>query len=276
MPTGYGQIFNTQKESALTVQALPWDDRWTRPIPTGRTFTKAKLLPPAADVASFIVMDACARGCRDHEARGRIIMEVGQPGTPAPGVLDAVRAALDTETLGYTAALGIDALEGAARLQVTETATARRREPHHRLQRARRPLFTLAFLAIFDTGARVALLPVVPGYPRYRQSTSAARLHPPLDRDRPRDAMDAGFVDAVSTLHRDVGLGASIASPANPTGTMIEPAAPRRAGLLRATTTAHLANLGRDLRPRPDQAPATALVGLQRCPSSSTARSTTP
>ncbi|WP_072395105.1 aminotransferase class I/II-fold pyridoxal phosphate-dependent enzyme [Hyphomicrobium sp. CS1GBMeth3] len=188
---------------------------------------------PAArsDIQSFIVMDVM-RAAADLEAKGRSVihMEVGQPGTPAPeSALAAARAALGTETLGYTAALGIDALRqriadsyreryglsiGAERIVICTGSSA---------------AFILAFLALFDTGARVAL--PSPGYPCYRHILSALGCRTPLIETGPETRW-MPTRDAVAKLHDEVGLdGLLIASPANPTGTMIEPA--RLAELIR-------------------------------------------
>src|SRR5262245_39438961 len=65
-----------------------------------------------SDVPPFIVMDVM-QAAAEREAKGdRVIhMEVGQPGTPAPrAALAAAARALDTQTLGYTVALGLPAL----------------------------------------------------------------------------------------------------------------------------------------------------------------------
>jgi len=63
-------------------------------------------------VPAFIVMDVMeAAAAREAQGHKVIHMEVGQPGTPAPcAALDAVKRALDHETLGYTVALGLPAL----------------------------------------------------------------------------------------------------------------------------------------------------------------------
>src|SRR5205085_8817238 len=67
------------------------------------------LVPP------FIAMDML-RAANEREAAGHSVihLEVGQPGTPAPkAVLDAARAALDGDRIGYTDALGIPPLRAA-------------------------------------------------------------------------------------------------------------------------------------------------------------------
>lgn len=196
---------------------------------------KARAPAARSDIASFLVMDVM-RAAAALEARGRSVihMEVGQPGTPAPAAaLAAARAALGTETLGYTAALGIDHLRqriarsyrdrygldvDAARVVVCTGSSA---------------AFLLAFLALFDTGAKVAL--PSPGYPCYRHILSALGCRSPLIETGPETRW-MPTLDALARLDGEVGLdGLVIASPANPTGTMIEP--DRLAALVRYCDT---------------------------------------
>jgi aspartate/methionine/tyrosine aminotransferase len=152
-------------------------------------------------------MDVMERA-RAAEAAGRRIihMEVGQPGTPAPqGALAALRGALD-QPLGYTVALGLPALRAGiadlyrrwygvdldpARVIVTTGSSG---------------AFLLAFTALFDAGDRVAL--GEPGYPSYRQILRALSLQPVVEDLEPLDV--AGLI---------------VASPGNPTGTMLDRAA---------------------------------------------------
>lgn len=147
-------------------------------------------------------------------------LEVGQPGTGAPeGVLDAARQALAGDKLGYTEALGIPALR---------EAVARHYKDYYGI-----PLdpgrvvvttgssggFVLAFLAAFDAGDRVAL--ASPGYPCYRNILSAFGVEPvclqaeAADRFQPTPAL-------LDRARRDGPLdGLIVASPSNPTGTML-------------------------------------------------------
>ncbi len=167
-------------------------------------------------VDPFIVMDVM-EAARAAEAAGRHIihMEVGQPGTPAPNAArQKLAEGMETGALGYTVALGLPELRARiarlykdwygvdldpARVVVTAGASG---------------AFILAFTALFDAGDRVAL--GVPGYPSYRQILSAMSVTPvPIET-----TFDARFQPVPSQIPDDV-QGMIVASPANPTGTML-------------------------------------------------------
>ncbi len=176
-----------------------------------------------SDIASFIVMDVM-REAAALEAQGRSVihMEVGQPGTPAPAAaLASAKSALGTETLGYTAALGIDGLRRRIARSYGERHNVDIDETRVVVCTGSSAAFILAFLAVFDAGAQVAL--PSPGYPCYRHILSALGCRSPLIETGPETRWMPTLV-ALERLDRLVGLdGLLIASPANPTGTMIEP-----------------------------------------------------
>jgi aspartate/methionine/tyrosine aminotransferase len=170
-----------------------------------------------SQVDPFIVMDVM-KAARAAEAKGRRIihMEVGQPSTLAPiQARQVVAESLVSDPMGYTVALGLpDLRQGIARLYmdwygldldpsrvvVTSGSSAG---------------FLLAFTALFDPRARVGL--ASPGYPSYRQILKALSLQP---IDILTDA-STGYqlsVQDVAALQLD---GLLIASPGNPTGTML-------------------------------------------------------
>lgn len=176
-----------------------------------------------SEVPSFIVMDVM-QAAAEREAAGRkvIHMEVGQPGTPAPrAALARVSQALERETLGYTLALGMPALrERIARYYADRYGVTV--EPERvAVTTGSSAGFVLAFLSLFDVGARVAL--PSPGYPCYRHILTALGQQPvPLVTDAASRWMPtAAQVDAAAR-ESDVS-GLIVASPANPTGTMLEP-----------------------------------------------------
>ena len=176
-----------------------------------------------ADIPSFIVMDVM-RAAAAKEATGvKVIhMEVGQPATSAPRTARAaVAAALDRDTLGYTLALGLPQLRqriaglyktwygidiSPDRIVVTNGSSA---------------AFVLTFLALFDVGQTVAL--PNPGYPCYRHILTALGVEPVLLETGPETRW-MPTVSGLETAAKQSELaGLLIASPANPTGTMIEP-----------------------------------------------------
>jgi aspartate/methionine/tyrosine aminotransferase len=189
-------------------------------------------------IAPFIVMDVMqAAAEREAQGHGIIHMEVGQPGTPAPrAALARVARALESETLGYTVALGLPALRERIACHYAERYSARVDPERVIVTTGSSAGFVLAFLALFDVGARVAL--PSPGYPCYRHILTALGQEPvPIVTDAAGRWMPtAAQIDAAA---RDRGVaGLVVASPANPTGTMLEPqrlaqtaAACRRAGI---------------------------------------------
>jgi aspartate/methionine/tyrosine aminotransferase len=188
------------------------------------TLSDENVLKPAPSrrgaISPFVVMDVM-RAANERQAAGHDIvhMEVGQPGTPAPRTArEAVKAAVDRDLLGYTEALGIPALReriarhykdayglsiGAERIVVTSGSSAG---------------FVLAFLALFDEGARV-LLPE-PGYPCYRNIVRALGLEPVALPVGPGER----WMPSAGMMTRDAP-GVLFASPANPTGTAMGRAA---------------------------------------------------
>jgi aspartate/methionine/tyrosine aminotransferase len=170
-------------------------------------------------IPPFIAMDVMRDAYRlAAEGADVVHMEVGQPSTAAPSkVREAAARALSEDVLGYTEGLGLPALRAriarhyrefygvavdAERVVVTGGASG---------------AFLLAFLAAFSVGDRVVL--VSPGYPAYRHILSALGVEVvdvaagPEDRFQPTPAL----------LDRVQGRidGVIVASPSNPTGTML-------------------------------------------------------
>ncbi len=176
-------------------------------------------------IPPFIVMDVM-RAANRREAAGDDVLhlEVGQPGTGAPrGVIEAARAALESDRLGYTEAFGIPRLR--------ERIARHYRDFYGHAVPVERIVvttgssggFLLAFLAAFEAGDRVAL--ASPGYPAYRNILRALGVQVvnietgPATRFQPsvellEKAADGGALD-----------GLIVASPSNPAGTVIPTAA---------------------------------------------------
>ncbi|HVC57252.1 MAG TPA: aminotransferase class I/II-fold pyridoxal phosphate-dependent enzyme [Stellaceae bacterium] len=170
------------------------------------------LVPP------FIVMDVM-RAANQREAAGHhvIHLEVGQPGTPAPPqVLEAARAALAENRIGYTDALGIAPLRAAIARHYREQYGVAVDAGEIVVTTGSSAAFQLAFLAAFDPGQRVAL--ATPGYPAYRNILAALGLEPVLI-EVGENAHYQPNPDLLAAAGDIAGL--IVASPANPTGTMI-------------------------------------------------------
>jgi aspartate/methionine/tyrosine aminotransferase len=171
----------------------------------------------------FIVMDVMRAAAAKDAAGAHVIhMEVGQPATAAPqAARDAVRRALDSDKLGYTLALGMEPLRARIAQHYRDWYGVEVAPERIVVTNGSSAAFVLAFLAVFDVGDTVAL--PSPGYPCYRHILTALGQRPlmletgPATRWMPTAAQ---VVDAASHAHL---AGLLIASPANPTGTMLEP-----------------------------------------------------
>jgi len=170
-------------------------------------------------IAPFIVMEVMrAAAERASDGKDVLHLEVGQPGTSAPrGVLEAAHRALDGDGLGYTLALGIPALREAIARHYRDRYSVAVPAGRIVVTTGSSGGFLLGFLACFDVGDRVGL--AEPGYPCYRHILAALGIVPvPLPVDgstnfQPTPAM---------VLAADPPLdGLIVASPANPTGTML-------------------------------------------------------
>jgi aspartate/methionine/tyrosine aminotransferase len=186
-----------------------------------------RLIVPSqrSDVPPFIVMDVMAAAARIEAQGGRVIhMEVGQPAASAPQTaIRAAKAALDIGEVGYTEALGIPALRARIARHYAETHGVAVEPERIAVTTGSSAGFILAFLSMFEPGDRVAL--ANPGYPPYRHILTALGCEPVLIETSAatRWAMP---VDALLEAHRRKSLkGVLVASPANPTGTMMRPEA---------------------------------------------------
>jgi aspartate/methionine/tyrosine aminotransferase len=185
---------------------------------------KAKrLLAPSArsDVAPFMVMDVMAAAARIEAAGGHVVhMEVGQPAAPAPSTaIAAARAALASGRLGYTETLGIPALRTRIARHYAEIHGVTVDPEQVVVTTGSSGGFVLAFLTLFEPGDRVAV--AVPGYPPYRHILTALGCEPVLI-ETSAETRWALTGEALLAAHRETSLaGALVASPANPTGTMM-------------------------------------------------------
>ena len=168
-------------------------------------------------VDPFIVMDVM-EAARQIEKLGHevIHLEVGQPGTGAPTLAkEKVINGLSDSTMGYTVALGIPELRekiadlywrwykikvDPERIIVTPGSSGS---------------FILAFTGLFDVGDNVGI--GSPGYPSYRQILKALSLNTCAIKT----TSDNKFQPVATDINDNNLDGLLIASPANPTGSML-------------------------------------------------------
>ena len=185
--------------------------------------SKNRRISPArrAAIAPFIAMDVKRESTLLERAGAKIIhMEVGEPSAPPPRrVREAAIAALAGQPVGYTDALGLTTLRQRISRYYLDTHGVLV-DPHRIvITTGSSGGFIMAFLALFDPGARVAI--PNPGYPAYRNIFSALGVETvviPVNKEN-RFAMTAA---ALRKAHAEQKLdGVLVMSPANPTGVML-------------------------------------------------------
>lgn len=183
-----------------------------------------QLLKPSkrSDVPPFIVMDVMAAAAQ-REAQGAHIihMEVGQPAAPAPATaIKAAQDALARGRIGYTETLGIPSLRARIARHYQDAYDLALDPARVVVTTGSSGGFILAFLSMFEPGDRVAL--ANPGYPPYRHILSALGCEPVLI-ETSAETRWALSAKALIAAHQRAPLkGVVIASPANPTGTMMD------------------------------------------------------
>lgn len=178
------------------------------------------------EIQPFVVMEV-GKAAAQLERAGRPVfhLEIGQPSTPAPKLVRAAAAsALRQDIIGYTDAMGLGALR--------ERIAAHYRDVHRVDIPTERVVvttgssagFLLSFLAAFDGRARVAV--AAPSYPCYRNILAALDVEVvpiPCGAEHRHQLTP----DLIEQAARAGGAfdGVIVASPANPTGTIITPQA---------------------------------------------------
>ena len=173
-------------------------------------------------IRPFLVMEVLRAANERQRLGGDVIhLEVGQPSGPAPEpVLEAAKRAINSHALGYTVALGLEILR-------------QRIADHYRLAygvsiAAEQVVITtgssggflLAFLSAFAAGDRVAL--AAPGYPAYRNILTALGMKPLSVPVGPESRWQLS-VPVLEKLTESID-GLIVASPSNPTGSMLSEA----------------------------------------------------
>lgn len=172
----------------------------------------------SAEIAPF---HAIAVSALAHELKGQgrsiIHMEFGQPSTPAPkAAIEAAHRILDSDPMGYWESTALTARiarhyrdtygveVGGRQVILTCGASA---------------ALVLALSAAFPAGARIAM--ARPGYVAYRNTVKALHMEPVeiACGHNERFQISAAAIEALEPAP----AGVIVASPANPTGTILPP-----------------------------------------------------
>jgi aspartate/methionine/tyrosine aminotransferase len=178
------------------------------------TVASRAMIPP------FHVMDVWAAAGERQRTHGDLVnLSAGQPSTGAPAaVRAAATTAIEREVLGYTVALGVPELRAAIAGHYARTHDLDVAPEQVVVTTGSSGGFLLAFLAAFDAGDRVVM--ARPGYPCYRNILTALGCEVvelpcgPETRYQPTVAMLEELDDV---------RGLVVASPANPTGSVLPP-----------------------------------------------------
>jgi aspartate/methionine/tyrosine aminotransferase len=185
------------------------------------TLSSTERVALRAGIPPFYVMDVWLAAAERQRTHGDLVnLSAGQPSAGAPGpVIDTAKRALDSGPLGYSVALGIPELRTAIAGSYADRRGIVVDPDEVVITTGSSGGFLLAFLACFDVGDRVAI--ASPGYPCYRNILSALGCEVvempcgPDTRFQPTAQMLADLDPPIK--------GVVVASPANPTGTVIPP-----------------------------------------------------
>ena len=170
------------------------------------------------NVDPFIVMDVMEAARKAEESGRRIIhMEVGQPGTAAPKqATNSVIESMTNNNLGYTVALGLPELRMRISQLYGEWYNVDINPNRIAITPGSSSAFVASFTSLFDSGDRVGI--AAPGYPSYKQILKALDLVPVTIRT----IIENRFQPLPEDLPNNDLSGFLIASPANPTGSMLD------------------------------------------------------
>jgi aspartate/methionine/tyrosine aminotransferase len=174
-----------------------------------------------SNVPPFHVMDLLAAAQRRQLSHGDLVNFVaGQPSTGAPRAVRAeAKRLLDEELLGYTVATGVPGLREAVAAHHRRTSGIAVTLDDVVITTGSSGGFLLAFLAAFEPGDRVVM--ARPGYPCYRNVLTALGCEV-VEIDCGPETRFQPTVEQLAAVPGPVA-GLVIASPANPTGTMLLP-----------------------------------------------------
>ncbi|CAN5515498.1 pyridoxal phosphate-dependent aminotransferase [soil metagenome] len=174
-----------------------------------------------AGIPPFYVMDVWLSAAERQRTHGDLVnLSAGQPSVGAPeAVRAAAAAALEGNQLGYSVALGIPELRSAIAASYSTTHGIDVDATDVVVTTGSSGGFLLAFLACFDVGDRVAV--TSPGYPCYRNILTALGCEV-VDLPCGPETRFQPTAEMLAAVHPPLD-GVIVASPANPTGTVIPP-----------------------------------------------------
>ncbi len=175
---------------------------------------------PGREISPFIAMEVLkAANLREQGGDEVFHMEVGQPGTPAPSkVLAAAKDALENQQIGYTDALGIAPLRDAIARHYKDFYGVDIPMERVIVTTGSSGGFLLSFLSAFEKGDGIVL--AEPGYPAYRNILTSLDLVP-VGLPCHEETNFQPTPELIDTLTDSIA-GLLVASPSNPTGTMIK------------------------------------------------------
>ena len=172
-------------------------------------------------IAPFLALDVLIRATElEREGKNIVHLEIGEPGAPPPSLVrQAAIAALDGRKVGYTEALGRPQLRARIARHYRDCYGVTVAPEQIAVTTGSSAGFALAFLTLFDVGARVAI--TAPGYPAYRNLLEAFGIEAvTLETSRAEKfAVSPAMIEAAHAKQKLDGI--LLMSPANPTGMMM-------------------------------------------------------
>ena len=168
-------------------------------------------------VDPFIVMDVMEAASKKEKSGYEVIhLEVGQPGTSAPKMAaESVKNKISKSTMGYTVALGIPELREKIADLYLRWYNVQVEPERIIVTPGSSGAFILTFTGLFDVGDTVGV--GSPGYPSYRQILKALSLN----TNTIKTFNNNKFQPVVADIINNSLDGLIVASPANPTGSML-------------------------------------------------------
>ena len=168
-------------------------------------------------VDPFIVMDVMEAASKKEKSGYEVIhLEVGQPGSLAPKMAaETVKNKISKSPMGYTVALGIPELREKIADLYLRWYNVQVEPERIIVTPGSSGAFILTFTGLFDVGDTVGV--GSPGYPSYRQILKALSLN----TNTIKTFNDNKFQPVVADIINNSLDGLLVASPANPTGSML-------------------------------------------------------